>query len=78
MHGNTFEWVEDCYLQDLSVAEAPKNGSANKNGSCNSRMFRSGSFVSNPHMHRSGNRISGYLPTTRGRNYLGIRVAKTL
>jgi formylglycine-generating enzyme required for sulfatase activity len=78
MHGNAFEWMEDCYLEDLSVAAAPRDGSANKDGSCSSRMFRSGSFVSNPHMHRSGNRIRGYVPTTRGRNYLGIRVAKTL
>jgi hypothetical protein len=29
-------------------------------------------------MHRSGNRIAGYVPTTRGRNYLSFRVAKTL
>ena len=76
MHGNVFEWIEDCYLEDLR--NAPGDGSANKNGSCNTRMFRSGSFISNPHMHRSGNRIPGYVPATRGRNYLGIRVARTL
>jgi hypothetical protein len=29
-------------------------------------------------MQRSGNRVRGYVPTTRGRNYLTIRVAKTL
>jgi formylglycine-generating enzyme required for sulfatase activity len=76
MHGNAFEWIEDCYLEDLR--NGPSDGSANKNGSCGSRMFRSGSFISNPYMHRSGNRIRGYVPTTRGRNYLTIRVAKTL
>jgi formylglycine-generating enzyme required for sulfatase activity len=76
MHGNCFEWVEDCYLADLT--NSPADGSANKQGSCNSRMFRSGSFISNPMMHRSGNRVRGYVPTTRGRNYLTIRVAKTL
>ncbi len=76
MHGNAFEWVEDCYLADLT--KSPADGSANKQGSCRTRMFRSGSFISNPMMHRSGNRVRGYVPTTRGRNYLTIRVAKTL
>ena len=76
MHGNAFEWIEDCYLEDLRAG--PRDGSANKNGSCRTRGFRSGTFISNPHMHRSGNRIAGYVPTTRGRNYLSLRVAKTL
>lgn len=76
MHGNAFEWVDDCYNADLR--ELPADGSAHKQGNCNSRMFRSGSFISNPYMHRSGNRVRGYVPTTRGRNYMTIRVAKTL
>jgi formylglycine-generating enzyme required for sulfatase activity len=76
MHGNAFEWVEDCYLADLSATA--NDASANKEGSCSSRMFRSGSFISNPYMHRSGNRVRGYRPDTRGRNYLTIRVALTL
>jgi formylglycine-generating enzyme required for sulfatase activity len=76
MHGNAFEWIEDCYEADLR--NLPADGSANKTGSCSSRMFRSGSFISNPVMHRSANRVRGYAPTTRGRNYLTIRLAKTL
>jgi formylglycine-generating enzyme required for sulfatase activity len=76
MHGNAFEWVDDCYNADLR--ELPADGSAHKQGNCSSRMFRSGSFISNPYMHRSGNRVRGYVPTTRGRNYMTIRVAKTL
>lgn len=76
MHGNAFEWVEDCYNADLRTL--PADGSAQKQGNCSSRMFRSGSFISNPYMHRSGNRVRGYVPTTRGRNYMTIRVAKTL
>jgi formylglycine-generating enzyme required for sulfatase activity len=76
MHGNAFEWVEDCYNADLRELSA--DGSAQKQGNCSSRMFRSGSFISNPYMHRSGNRVRGYVPTTRGRNYLTIRLAKTL
>lgn len=76
MHGNAFEWIEDCYLVDIT--NTANDGSANKNGTCNSRMFRSGSFISNAYMQRSGKRIRGYAPDTRGRNYLTIRVAKTL
>jgi formylglycine-generating enzyme required for sulfatase activity len=76
MHGNAFEWIEDCYNADLR--ELPADGSAQKQGNCSSRMFRSGSFISNPYMHRSGNRVRGYVPTTRGRNYMTIRVAKAL
>src|SRR5688572_3458568 len=60
MHGNAFEWIEDCHLEDLS--KAANDGSAVKDGSCSSREFRSGSFISNPYMHRSGNRIRGYTP----------------
>lgn len=75
MHGNAFEWLEDCYLADLSQRT---DGAAVKDGSCNSRVFRSGSYTSNPYMQRSGNRIRGYTPDTRGRNYMTIRVARTL
>jgi formylglycine-generating enzyme required for sulfatase activity len=76
MHGNAFEWVEDCSEPDR--AHQPADGSANKQGSCRTRMFRSGSFVSNPYMQRSAKRTAPYPPQTRGRNYLTIRVAKTL
>jgi len=76
MHGNIFEWVEDCYEADR--AHAPSDGSANKQGNCATRMFRSGSFLSNPYMQRSAKRTAPYPSTRRGRNYLGSRVAKTL
>jgi formylglycine-generating enzyme required for sulfatase activity len=76
MHGNVFEWVEDCYEADR--AHAPDDGSADKQGNCANRVFRSGSFISNPYMHRSAKRQAPYPSTRRGRNYLGFRVAKTL
>jgi formylglycine-generating enzyme required for sulfatase activity len=76
MQGNIFEWVEDCYEEDLT--RAPADGSANKQGNCANRVFRSGSFLSNPYMQRSAKRHAPYPLTRRGRNYLGIRVAKTL
>jgi formylglycine-generating enzyme required for sulfatase activity len=76
VQGNVFEWLQDCYQADIS--NGPADGSANFNGNCSTRMFRSGTFMSHPEMHRAGNRSPGYAPTTRGRNYLGMRVARTL
>ena len=76
MHGNIFEWVEDCFEADR--AHAPTDGSASKEGNCANRVFRSGTFLSNPYMQRSARRGAPYPATTRGRNYLGFRVAKTL
>ena len=76
MNGNVFEWVEDCYEADR--AHAPADGSANKDGDCGVRVFRDGTFLSNPYMQRSARRGAPYPATRRGRNYLGFRVAKTL
>jgi len=76
MHGNIFEWTEDCYEADR--AHAPSDGSANKEGNCANRVFRSGTYLSNPYMQRSARRGAPYPSTRRGRNYLGFRVAKTL
>jgi formylglycine-generating enzyme required for sulfatase activity len=76
MHGNVFEWVEDCFEADR--AHAPADGSASKEGNCANRVFRSGTFLSNPYMQRSARRGAPYPATTRGRNYLGFRVAKSL
>jgi formylglycine-generating enzyme required for sulfatase activity len=76
MHGNVFEWVEDCYQADR--ADTPSDGSANKEGNCANRVFRGGTFLSNPYMQRSSRRGAPYPATQRGRNYLGFRVARTL
>ena len=76
MHGNVFEWVEDCFEADR--AHAPADGSANKEGNCANRVFRDGTFLSNPYMQRSARRGAPYPATQRGRNNLGFRVATTL
>ena len=76
MHGNIFEWTEDCYEADR--AHTPADGTANKEGNCANRVFRNGTFLSNPYMQRSARRGAPYPATLRGRNYLGFRVAKTL
>jgi formylglycine-generating enzyme required for sulfatase activity len=76
MHGNIFEWTEDCFENDLS--SAPVDGSANYNGDCTVRVFRAGTYTSNPYMQRSARRGAPYQATWRGRNYLGFRVVKIL
>jgi len=76
MHGNVFEWTEDCYEADR--AHTPADGSPNKEGNCANRVFRNGTFTSNAYMQRSARRGAPYPATLRGRNYLGFRVAKTL
>jgi formylglycine-generating enzyme required for sulfatase activity len=76
MHGNTFEWTKDCYEADR--AHAPADGSANKEGTCANRVFRNGTFMSNPYMQRSARRGAPYPATRRGRNYLSFRVAMTI
>jgi formylglycine-generating enzyme required for sulfatase activity len=76
MHGNIFEWTEDCF--EVDRAHAPADGSANKEGNCANRVFRNGTFMSNPYMQRSARRGAPYPATRRGRNYLGFRVAMTI
>ena len=76
LHGNTFEWTEDCYEADR--AHAPVDGSANKEGNCANRVFRNGTYMSNPYMQRSARRGAPYPATRRGRNYLSFRVAMTI
>ncbi|MEO8314381.1 MAG: formylglycine-generating enzyme family protein [Pseudomonadota bacterium] len=76
MNGNIFEWAQDCYEADM--AHAPADGSASTEGNCAVRVFRNGTFSSNPYMQRSARRGAPYLATARGHNYLGFRVAKTL
>jgi len=76
MNGNIFEWTQDCYEADFK--HAPTDGNANAEGNCANRVFRSGTFLSNPYMQRSARRGAPYPATQRGRNYLGFRVAKTL
>jgi len=76
MHGNIFEWTQDCYEADLS--QAAVDGSPNSNGDCTVRVFRAGTYTSNPYMQRSARRGAPYPATTRGRNYLGFRVVKAL
>ncbi len=74
MHGNVFEWVEDCW--NASYVGAPSDGSAWERGDCSRRAFRGGSWNSSPRFLRSAARVrfgaGGWM------NVLGFRVARTL
>ncbi len=55
MHGNVWEWVEDCW--NASYLGAPADGSAWTAGDCVRRVARGGSWGSNPRDVRSGFRL---------------------
>jgi formylglycine-generating enzyme required for sulfatase activity len=74
MHGNVWEWVEDCW--NGSYSGAPTDGSVWTSGDCTSRVLRGGSWYGNPRLLRSANRDRF---TTDFRNYgFGFRVGRTL
>jgi formylglycine-generating enzyme required for sulfatase activity len=74
MHGNVWEWVEDCYRP--GYGGAPADGSAVAAGACGSRVLRGGSWVDGPEALRSTYRSRSY-PASR--SYLiGLRVGRTL
>ncbi|MEM6625117.1 MAG: SUMF1/EgtB/PvdO family nonheme iron enzyme [Pseudomonadota bacterium] len=74
MHGNVWEWVEDCWND--SYSGAPSNGSAWTRGGCSRRVLRGGSWGNDPQLLRSADRLRS---TTANRlDYVGFRVARTL
>jgi formylglycine-generating enzyme required for sulfatase activity len=76
MHGNAWEWVEDCWHN--TYADAPTNGSA-WTLSCSeaSHVLRGGSYRDNPQRLRSAYRTR-IRPSVRIFNGSGFRVARTL
>jgi formylglycine-generating enzyme required for sulfatase activity len=74
VHGNVYEWVEDCW--NASYSGAPSDGSAWTSGNCSLRVLRGGSWYGNPRILRTAYRI-GNTPGGWG-NDLGFRLARTL
>ena len=76
VHGNVWEWVEDCWNSSYRGREAPADGSAWESGDCSRRVLRGGSWLNSPWILRSARRLrfdSGH------RNYnAGFRVGRTL
>jgi formylglycine-generating enzyme required for sulfatase activity len=74
MLGNVWEWVADCY--NAGYAVAPTDGSAWSAGDCSRRIFRGGSWYSNPGDVRLAQRDSDI--ETAAFNDLGFRLARSL
>jgi len=74
VHGNVYEWVEDCYHDGYSGA--PSDGTAWVSGDCNSRVLRNGSWFHVPKILRAANRYK-YLSGDRSVS-IGLRLARTL
>jgi formylglycine-generating enzyme required for sulfatase activity len=75
MHGNVWEWIEDCYRGNYDGA--PADGSAwTTAGDCTRRVARGGSWNNVPVFIRSANR--DWFPSDRRSESLGFRVARTL
>jgi len=74
MHGNVWEWVEDCW--NASYDNAPADGSAWTSGDCEMRILRGGSWFSGSRLLRSAERLR-YLAEIETK-YLGFRVARDL
>jgi len=55
MHGNVWEWVEDC--KHANYQDAPSNGRVWTGGGCDLRVLRGGSWLNVPDGLRSANRF---------------------
>ena len=75
VHGNVWEWVEDCWHADYTGA--PSDGSAwTTGGDCSVRVLRGGSWSNAPGILRSAFRFK-YSSELRSGDF-GFRVARTL
>lgn len=72
MHGNVWEWTQDCWNDSYSAA--PKNGEAWTKGDCSQRVLRGGSWLSRPDALRSAYRFKN--SKTVRNNDLGFRLAQ--
>ena len=74
MHGNVYEWVEDCW--NASYSGAPSDGSAWLDGDCSKRVLRSSSWLDYPRDARTAIRVR-FAQGLRN-SVTGIRLARVL
>ncbi|MBM3556169.1 MAG: hypothetical protein FJX47_11535 [Alphaproteobacteria bacterium] len=74
MHGNVWEWVEDCFFE--IDTRAPTDGRAMRFGNCDQRGRRGGSWGGVPVVARSA--LRNWNSTDGRRSDIGFRVARTL
>jgi formylglycine-generating enzyme required for sulfatase activity len=75
IHGNVWEWTEDCWNDNYSGA--PTDGSAWVTGNCANRILRGGAWITAPQFSQSESRFQGAGSSTRS-NSFGFRVARDL
>ena len=74
MHGNVWEWVQDC--GNPNYQGAPTDGSAWESGNCGRRVERGGAWSSPPRRIHAASRAMD--PPGSRDNLVGFRVARTL
>jgi formylglycine-generating enzyme required for sulfatase activity len=74
MHGNLWEWVEDC--RNDSYQNAPVDGSAWVTGDCTLHVDRGGAFYSNQRSNRARERA--FFPQALNSVNVGFRLARNL
>ena len=74
VHGNVWEWVEDCW--NGNYEGAPTDGTAWTKGNCDTRVVRGGSWDDDPRYLRSAFRSGG--PSGNRDINVGFRVARSL
>jgi formylglycine-generating enzyme required for sulfatase activity len=73
MHGNVWEWCEDCWNEDYH--NAPGDGSAWRGGNCSFHVIRGGSWYDLPQNLRSASRYKSRYRDDVG---AGFRLARTI
>jgi formylglycine-generating enzyme required for sulfatase activity len=74
VHGNSYDWVEDCFHDDYFGA--PVDEAAWRSENCKGHVVRGGAWTSAPWTLRSGYR--GWFPTDFRSSNHGFRMARTL
>ena len=74
MHGNVWEWVQDCWSPNYN--NAPGDGSANATGDCSDRVIRGGDWSNVPQGLRSA--IRGWSRPAVRNGGIGFRIARTV
>jgi formylglycine-generating enzyme required for sulfatase activity len=74
MSGNTWEWVEDCFVDSYSAGQST-TGDAFSSPGCKMRVNRGGSWMTTVSRLRSANRLES-APSDRVQA-LGFRIARS-
>lgn len=74
MHGNVYEWVEDCWND--SYTGSPLDGTVWRSGNCAERVLRGGSWIGGPSSIRVSHR--NWFASDNRSSMFGFRVARVL